>query len=448
MIEQFVSTVTGLAAHHSMVAYALVGLFAAVETVPVIGLAMPGSMLIVAISALVPYGSLLIWPLVVAATVGAIIGDGIAFWLGRHFQDDILALRPFRRHPQLVAQAKAQLGRHGGKTVIVARFIPWMRALVPVVAGTLGMQPWRFYAFNIASAIIWAPIHVFIGALFGASVHLVAVTASQLAVLLAPAVIAFGSAAWLARRVVLGIYPQVPGAGQRKLSHWAMARNTWPRCRLRVFASMEPRHFQMLCVAAILLVASSWLFFGLSHYAIDNGLLARGDDAIFHFLQGLYPAYAHQAMVALARMGNPEVTVPVAAGVLGWLLWRRAGRAALYWIMMAIGAVALTILLSVDTSNWLPGASPALGGTVLLSHGWGTIDVAMYGFLGLMVARKAGLAPRRRVVVIGAVAALIAFVSLSRLYLGTSPAAALISGEALGAAWVTVLAMPYVWRRA
>jgi undecaprenyl-diphosphatase len=86
----FFSAVTGFIALHPHFAYAAVCLLALSESIPIVGAAVPGSAVILAISALVPSGAVKLWPLLIAAMVGAIIGDGLSFWLGHRYHREIL----------------------------------------------------------------------------------------------------------------------------------------------------------------------------------------------------------------------------------------------------------------------------------------------------------------------------------------------------------------------
>src|SRR5262249_58956909 len=105
------------------------------------------------------------WLLLAAATAGAIAGDGISFWLGQHYKREILRTWPLNLYPQLIRRSKAFIKRHGITSVFLARFTAVVRAFVPLLAGVLRMSPRHFYAANILSALVWAPVHVFPGVL-------------------------------------------------------------------------------------------------------------------------------------------------------------------------------------------------------------------------------------------------------------------------------------------
>jgi membrane protein DedA with SNARE-associated domain len=150
---------------HAWLAYLTLFLAALLEAVPVVGSVIPGSTIILALSALVPGGELDLAPVLASAIAGALLGDGSAFWIGHRSQREILSAWPLSNYPRVVAQSEAFFIRWGALAVFFARFVPPIRAFVPVTAGAAGMAPLRFYAVNIPAILLWAPAHVLPGVL-------------------------------------------------------------------------------------------------------------------------------------------------------------------------------------------------------------------------------------------------------------------------------------------
>ena len=117
--------------------------------------------------------------------MGAIAGDGMSFWLGGRYKERIVQMWPFSKHPEVLEAGQRFFRKQGAKSVVLARFIGPLRAIVPVVAGMLGMPPVRFYAMNVLSALLWAPAHILPGVVFGASVLLAGAVSFRLVVILA-----------------------------------------------------------------------------------------------------------------------------------------------------------------------------------------------------------------------------------------------------------------------
>jgi len=101
------------------------------------------------------------------AILGAVIGDGAAFWSGHRIKRQILQLWPLSNYPHLIAQSEEFFRRHGTLAVFFPRFVAPIRAFVPITAGALGMAPRRFFAVNIPAVILWALAHVLSSAVVG-----------------------------------------------------------------------------------------------------------------------------------------------------------------------------------------------------------------------------------------------------------------------------------------
>jgi membrane protein DedA with SNARE-associated domain len=159
-------------AMHPLYAVGAVFLFAFSEAIPIVGTVVPGSTLIVAISAIATQANINPWLLLVAAVLGAIAGDGASFLLGQRCHRQILERWPLNQFPTLIARSEAFFYHYGGMSVFLARFVGVVRAFVPLIAGIVKMPPRQFYAANILSAIAWAPAHIFPGVVFGMLVTL------------------------------------------------------------------------------------------------------------------------------------------------------------------------------------------------------------------------------------------------------------------------------------
>jgi len=155
---------------HPQLSFLAVFLLALSEAVPVIGTVVPGSTLILAISALATAAGITPWGLLVAAVAGAIAGDGFSFWLGHRYHRQILRGWPLNRFPWLIERSTQLIRKYGIASVFLARFTAVVRAFVPLLAGVLRMSSGHFYVANILSALVWAPIHIFPGVLVGLAI--------------------------------------------------------------------------------------------------------------------------------------------------------------------------------------------------------------------------------------------------------------------------------------
>jgi len=116
---------------------------------------LPGDSLLIVAGLYAAQGSLdLAWlnGLLIAA---AIAGDATSYWIGSRAGARLESSRSRLLKPEYLAAARAFYARHGGKAIVLARFMPIVRTFVPVVAGAAGMPYRRFLAYNVVGAVAW-----------------------------------------------------------------------------------------------------------------------------------------------------------------------------------------------------------------------------------------------------------------------------------------------------
>lgn len=164
---------------------AVVFLGALLEAVAVIGTVIPGSAVVFIGGIVVGLGVLDPWSTATAAVVGAILGNGFSFWLGRRHGENIRSAWPLRKYPELFERGRAYFQTRGTISLFMARFLGPMRTIVPLIAGSSDMPVWRFYAVNAMSAVAWAAAHLIPGLVLGASLQWAGAVSPRLVVLLA-----------------------------------------------------------------------------------------------------------------------------------------------------------------------------------------------------------------------------------------------------------------------
>ncbi len=170
-MASYIDPLIAFAASHAWLAYLTVFLAALLEAVPVVGSVIPGSTIILALSALIPGGDLKLQWVLAAAITGALLGDGSAYWVGHRAQREILGTWPLAKYPKVITQSETFFRRWGNWAVFLARFVPPIRAFVPITAGALGMPPARFFAANLPAVPLWASAHVLPGVAAISALH-------------------------------------------------------------------------------------------------------------------------------------------------------------------------------------------------------------------------------------------------------------------------------------
>jgi membrane protein DedA with SNARE-associated domain len=169
---------------HPHIVLLTVFLAALLESLAIIGTVVPAAIVMFTAGALIGAGALDLWITLGIATLGAIAGDGLSYELGRAYSQKIKTSRIFRRYADAFARAEQFIHRHGGKSILLARFLAPVRATVPVMAGTACLPRAKFYLVNVVSAVLWAAAHILPGVLFGASIRIAEAVTARLAVVL------------------------------------------------------------------------------------------------------------------------------------------------------------------------------------------------------------------------------------------------------------------------
>lgn len=436
MDSTFLNTILDWVAAHPHAAGLVVFFVAFSESLALVGLFMPGAVLMFAIGALIGGGSLSFWPTAAWAAAGAIAGDGVSFWLGRRYHQQLKVMWPFRTHPRLVGRATDFFYRHGGKSILFGRFIGPIRPVIPAVAGMLDMPTGRFVLTNVISALLWAPAYLLPGMVFGASVGLAAEVATRLAILVVVLAALIVFVIWLVRALFSVLHPRAHAIVRRVLE-WTRLH---PVAGDVPAALLDPEHREAkgLTLLALLLLLAAGGFLALLQAIEGRGPMAGIDRGVFEALQTLRTPAMDRLMVAVTELGDWQVLLPLFTVLLAWLVWQRRWHAAAHWVAAAAFSVALVLGLRAATDFF--GAS-GLSGPRGFPSAHTTYAMVVYGFLAVLLARE--LNERWRWLAYVSVGPLIAAIGFSRLYLGAHALSGVLGGLAFGFTWVALLGIAY-----
>ena len=400
----------------------LVFLVAFSESLVLVGLLVPGAVLMFAAGALIGTGHLHFWPTFAWAVAGAVAGDGLSFWLGWHYQARLRNKWPFSHHRDWLQRGERFFHRHGRMSVALGRFVGPVRPIIPAVAGMLGMTPVHFGVVNVLSALLWAPAYLLPGMAFGSSLAIAGQVAGRLAMLLVGLLLILWLVFWLARRIYRAIQPRAARLAARLLA-WG---HRHPHLGRLTDALLDPRVSppRALFILALLLLGAAWLALSLAIYAGPYAQLTRIDQGIAHLFSSLRTPWGDHIMVFLAQLGDIPVIGGLAMVILGLLAWQRRWREVRYWLA-ALGFVAADLLFL----HWMGSQASVVQ------------CVIVYGFLAVFVSPE--LQPRWRWLPYAWSVLLVCAIALARLYLGAIHFSDLLGNLGLGGAWVIVLGVAY-----
>ena len=155
-------------------AYALfaVALVAFLESLALVGLILPGAVLMTGLGALIGSGEVNFWQAWLAGIIGCLLGDWISFWLGWRFKKPLHRWSFMKKNKALLDKTEHALHQHSMVTVLIGRFVGPTRPLIPMVAGMLNLPLAKFIPPNIIGCIFWPPVYFLPGILAGAAIDI------------------------------------------------------------------------------------------------------------------------------------------------------------------------------------------------------------------------------------------------------------------------------------
>src|SRR5258705_4863945 len=155
-------------AQHGAWVYALLFAIVFCETGLVVTPFLPGDSLLFVAGAIAAVGGMDIVAVTATLVTAALCGDNVNYWVGRWIGPKVFHFRESRWfNPEHLQRAHAFYERHGGKTIILARFVPIVRTYVPFVAGVGAMPYLRYLGFCVAGALLWVGSPCTVGYFFG-----------------------------------------------------------------------------------------------------------------------------------------------------------------------------------------------------------------------------------------------------------------------------------------
>ncbi len=409
------------------------------ESLAIIGLLVPGAALMLTAGALIAAGALSFWPTMGWAVLGAVLADGLSYWLGRHYREDIRSFRFFARHREILARGEDFFNAHGGKSVFLGRFIGPIRPVIPLVAGMMAMKPARFALYNVLSALGWAPAYLLPGMAFGASLGLAGEVAGRLATLLAMGLLGGWAVFSLSRRIVGLVVRRFPAweQGLRTILRRSPARRQW----LGGLLDPDRSLFRPCLLLSLIFVGAAWIFLGIAEDVVTGDSLVRINHSIYYLLQGLRTPWGDVIMICLTQLGDAAVTMPLTLAAVAWLFWRRDRYSALFLAGTVAGGELLVTV--VKNLTRIPRPVDMYGGAVhwAFPSSHAAMSVVVFGFLAMLCCRE--LSARWRWLPVALGVFLITVIGASRLYLGAHWFSDVAGGYSLGTAWLVLLIIAY-----
>ncbi len=422
---------------HSAWSGLIVFVIAFVESLILVGILVPGILILLGIGALIALGALDFYLIWLAASAGAFAGDLISYLLGHKYREHLSDMWPFRNYPKALAQARDFIHKHGNKSVVFGRFIGPLRPLVPAVTGMLGMTPKRFLKIDIPACIAWAPAYLLPGMLFGASLEVASEYTGRLAIVLVIIATIIGLSIWLFRLLYESI-ARVSAHSLRRLIRWSRRHQLLGR---PVSALVDPTRPEALSLAmlGLSLVTTIVLLLVLA-FLIPWGAQPLGlDQRVADLASALRSEMVDPIMITLYQLGRWRVLLFTAGVTLVWLLLQNRYKAAGHWLLAIAGGSLLQLILTAILTA-APEVTGLTLGTKSPSSEFALATTAL-GFFAVMEAADLRRIHRRWPYILASLGLIL--LAISRLYLGQDQLSTLTLGFLLGGSWTAIVGLAY-----
>lgn len=441
-MEHFTQAVLALVRDTGVVGY-WIALFAAfAETALVVGLLIPGSSFLLLMGVLAGQGVLDLGDLLAFAAVGAVLGDNINYFLGRKYGHRWLTQKRWFLKPEYLSRAEGFFDRHGGKSVLLGRFVPSVKELMPFIAGMANMERLPFFVWNLLGAIGWALQWILPGYIFSQSLALAHAWLSRLGLLLFLCVtlivllymlrwlaIRYGpGAAQLTRSVIRSIIeavrnnPDIAAWGQRHPGLIGFLNRRGDTTRLTGL----PMTLIGLAMLYVLL-----LFGGLVEDLLVREAIVAADARIDSLVASFRTGALNELFYGITTLGNPQVVVAGLLLSMAVLYRLHRTRFVLPMIVSVVAAESLVFLSKLAFHRPRPAQALLEPGGYSFPSGHAAISLAFYGFL-FFIVMHATRKWRARVNLLFGAAFLALSIGFSRLYLGVHYLSDVLAGYLLG----------------
>jgi membrane protein DedA with SNARE-associated domain len=173
MFEEYVKPLVDFIIQHQGWAAPIVFALAFAESLAFISLLVPAWGALVLIGTIVQAGGLNFWPIWIAGSLGAALGDWLSYWIGLKLERTVQNIWPLSKYPEMIPKGEEFIKKWGALGIFIGRFSGPLRASVPLVAGIFEMPFWRFQLANFTSAFVWAATLILLGDVIARVVQLV-----------------------------------------------------------------------------------------------------------------------------------------------------------------------------------------------------------------------------------------------------------------------------------
>lgn len=318
----------------------LILLFAFTESILLVGIIFPGAAFLVSLGALIGLGVLDFYSAWIWATIGAFLGDGISFWIGYKYKQNLLKMWPMYKFPDLIGKGQTFFSKYGGISVFIGRFVGPVRPIIPALAGTMDMPVKRYIIISAVASILWAPFYLLPGMLFGSAMDTMAKVAVKLSILVVVLVASVWIVYWLINLLYQLLVP--------KTYHWLSALLRWtqrhPKLGRLTSGLVDPRQPEKGSLAMLAVLLFIFLVAAIWFMAINSTLL-RWDQSTESFFFTFHNPWTVLPMKWLLFLGHDLSLLVLTVAVALWFVYRRMTLVLNHWLLVSLTAYIFSVVI-------------------------------------------------------------------------------------------------------
>jgi membrane-associated protein len=189
-----------LLGRHGVIVYLVVGLVVFAEDALFVGFLLPGETAAILGGVAASRGNVSVILMCVVVVAAAVVGDSVGYEIGARYGVRLLSVKVLRRRQDRIHAARGVLARHGGPAVFIGRYVAFLRAIMPFLAGVSHMAYPRFLFFNASGGLTWGVGSVLLGYLAGNSYTVIERTFGQAAAIAGAVLLVAAVIFWVIRR--------------------------------------------------------------------------------------------------------------------------------------------------------------------------------------------------------------------------------------------------------
>lgn len=440
---QFISSIK----HVSSWGYIIIFFISFFESFAFVGLLIPGTILLIFAGFLSAHGIIDPGDLFIWAVIGAILGYGVSFFLGKR---EAIEFRPENKlfKPSLLSKGETYFKKYGARSVFLGRFIGWVRPIIPFIAGLFKLDPKVFLVWNVLSALLWAASHIALGYFFGQGWQLIMVWSTRVSVFVTIVIVSLIVFYLLKRFIVkkgkkfFAFFVSVLNsvrqavAGNPEVQRYSQKHAQLFRWLNRRFDRNDLFGLPTTFLVLTFVYALSFLS-GITEDVITSDPIVAADTRIANLLEIFRGGHVTMVFLWVTLLGKWQIVLVfiLAAVILLWICRKRLYIVPLF--ITVLGSETMVYIGKLLIRRPRPEVAMYAEHSFSFPSGHAAIAAAFYGFIAYILIRNID-DWKKKVNIFFTGLLVVLLIGFSRLYLGVHYVSDVWGGYLIGALWLII----------